>query len=197
MVRYEFDDDEVLRVSTAAMWRLAESGGAASVHELAAAAGISRSTFHRMFPRKEDCVRPATRDTRRMMMRVIEDAPARMPLLNAYVHGFAVVAEGAFAERTRRLLPVVTADTQLWSVWADEVLAGTADLADVLQRRGAELTRPQAEVLAVAILSLTSLVLRDATDGADAVQRLRARVTDLLHAIGQVSATDLVAKKER
>ncbi len=167
-----------LAASLAATWALARSGGAVSVDDLAAAAGLSRRTFHRLFPRKEDCLRPALADARSLMFAQLAD-DASTPLVAAYLTAFGTAAAGAFADRTRLLMPVVMRDAHLQAVWDHEVTVGIGDLAEVLRRRGDVHRALDAEVLATALLAITARALTASADGGDPVEILSARLESL------------------
>lgn len=174
----------VMAASLAATWALAESGGAATTEDLAAAAGVSRRTFHRMFPRKEDCIRPAMADARRLVIGAFAQSTG-LPLAPAYVQAFQVAAAGAFSERTRLLLPVVAADPHLQAVWDHEMYEGVSDLAEALVHRGDVSSIAEGEVWAAALLAVTNLALRDAAPFGDPVEHLRSRLEALLTGPGQ------------
>lgn len=168
-------DADVLNASLAATWQIAASGGSASVADLAHAAGISIRTFHRMFPRKEDCLRPALADARRVLIATF--VADREP--GAWVRAFGVAAGGAFAERTRRLLPVIADDPQMAAVWDHELTLGRTDIAEALRERGDEVDPSRALTHATVLLALTHLALADAASGGiDPVAALERRLRE-------------------
>lgn len=175
-------DADVLNASLAATWAIAASGGAASVAELAAASGVSPRTFHRMFPRKEDCIRPALADARDVLVTAFVNDPEP----GAWVRAFAVAAGGAFAERTRRLLPVIGRDPQLSAVWDHELTLGRPRVADALLHRGDEADPSRALTHATVLLAITHLALSDAASNeiepVDALMRRLEQAGDIVAA---------------
>jgi AcrR family transcriptional regulator len=169
-------DDQVLSASLAATWALVSSGGRASVAELADAAGVSTRTFHRMFPRKEDCIRPALADARRLVAAVFAEQPAELDALEAFHRAFASAAGGAFAERTRLLMVLLARDPHLTAVWEHELTFGRAELAGALLARGDETDERRAETRGAMLLAIAQLALSDVASGADAPGALRARL---------------------
>lgn len=171
----------MLAASLAATAELARSRGTATVADLASAAGISLRTFHRYFPRKEDCVRPALKDARDILIAVIESSPREKPLVDAFLDGFAVAAGGAFSARTAGLIPVVYADPALTAVWDHELHEGIVALTGaVADRLGLSPSEPAASSSAAVLIAMTHLAFTQlAEQGGDVVDHLRARLASL------------------
>lgn len=163
-------DDDVLAASTAATAHLVATSGQASVVDLARAAGISRRTFHRYFPAKEDCLRPLMRDAMDVLVQALDERPRHEGPAAAFVAAFAVAAGGAFADRTRSLVPVVLAAPALHAVWDHEATSSRDRLRPALARRLTTSGATQGEVDAVAdglaevLTGLALLALRRATE---------------------------------
>jgi AcrR family transcriptional regulator len=173
--------DDVLSASLGATAELARSGGAASVAELAAAAGISPRTFYRYFPRKEDCIRPALRDARGILMTAFRERPAEEPLATAFLNAFTVAAGGAFAQRTAALIPTVAADSALTAVWDHEIQEGNSSLTvGIAQRLGLAADDLLASSTAAVLLAMARLAFQQlAEQGGDVVEHLDRRLESL------------------
>lgn len=174
-------DEDVLQVSLAALWVLASTAGSASVQEIAEAAVVSPRTFHRYFPQKEDCIRPAIADARREMLESLLAQPADLPMAEAWTRSFARAVDGPYAERTRLLLTATSANPALNVVWEDEFLSGARDTALLLRKRAGESDDLYVcETAAVMLVSLTLRALRDSVEGGgDPVDCVRARLASI------------------
>lgn len=113
-------DDRVLAASLAAIGEIIARGtDAVTVRDLAQAAGISERTFYRYFPTKEDCLRPVLQDASRVFAMSL-DLHSADGWRIAVSKAFADAAGGAFAVRTRLLLPIIAASPGLEAVWQHE-----------------------------------------------------------------------------
>jgi AcrR family transcriptional regulator len=156
-------DEDILRMSLAAIWTLASTDGAASVPELARAAEVSVRTFHRYFPQKEDCIRPAIADARRHAISVFLDQPAAMSLTDAYAVAFDATANGRYGERTTHLVRAAAKSDVLRTVWVSELMGGARDFARAVERRSAgAVSAFDAETIAVIWCGVSLLALEDA-----------------------------------
>jgi hypothetical protein len=75
------------------------------------------------------------RDAQDDIARAIDAQPAVLSLGDALVAGFAAVAEGAYLERTRRLLPVVFGSPSYGAVWSQELRQHRPPLRQAIARR--------------------------------------------------------------
>lgn len=149
--------------------------------ELAAAAGISLRTFHRYFPRKEDCVRPALKNARDILIAVVASSPKEMPLVDAFLDGFAAATDGAFRARTQGLIPTVYADPALTAVWDHELHEGDLALTAVIaERLGLSASEPAVSSSAAVLIAMTRLAFTQlAEEGGDVVEHLSGRLASL------------------
>lgn len=146
--------------SWAAVGYLALNGAAVTAKELAAAAGLSERTFYRYFPTREDILRPAMRDSQDDIARAVDAQPESATLGEALVAGFACAAEGAYIERTRRLLPVVFGSASHAAVWSQELHQhGLLLRASIARRLHTDPASEVAEVAATLFLTLLELAL--------------------------------------
>jgi len=146
--------------SWAAVGYLALNGAGVTGRELAAAAGLSERTFYRYFPSREDILRPAMRDSQDDIARAVDAQPHDSTLGEALVAGFAAAAEGAYTDRTRRLLPVVFGSAPFNAVWSQELHQHRPLLrAAVARRLDCAPDDVAAEVASTLFLSLMELAL--------------------------------------
>jgi hypothetical protein len=131
-----------------------------------------------MFPRKEDCIRPALADARRLVSALFAEQPAELDALEAFHRAFAAAAGGAFAERTRLLMVLLARDPQLTAVWEHELTLGRTELARALLLRGDEIDARRAETRGAMLLAIAQLALSDVASGADPARALRTRLAD-------------------
>ncbi|MGC0370294.1 TetR/AcrR family transcriptional regulator [Microbacterium sp. SLBN-111] len=155
--------DDILAASFAATRCLIDTHGRASVTELAEAAGISRRTWHRYFPAKEDLLRPLLRDATDTLLETFAARDATEDVYVAFIAAFATAAGGMFTERTRELMPIVFASPSLTAVLDSETLRTAPrlrpHLARFLDRDGDD---PTVVGLATVLLALALSALRDA-----------------------------------
>lgn len=149
---------------TAASWLavscIAQRGASVTVAELAIAAGVSERTFYRYFPTREDCLRPAMRDSQERMARSLAAQTADVPLGDALVVAFGSVAEGEHLERTRGLLPVVLDDQRFLAVWSQETAHRHPSLlAAVADRLGCATDAVEADLAAAVYLTMMQIAL--------------------------------------
>jgi AcrR family transcriptional regulator len=190
--------DDILSASLGATAELARSAGAASVADLAAAAGISPRTFYRYFPRKEDCIRPALRDARDILIAAFSERPAEETVSVAFLNAFAVAAGGAFTQRTATLIPAISTDPALTAVWDHEVQEGIPSLTRAIARRlGLAADDVLASSSAAVLLAMARLAFQQlAEQGGDVAEHL-ARRLETLNAIPLFSTNCAEALNER
>ncbi|MEK6310460.1 MAG: TetR family transcriptional regulator [Curtobacterium sp.] len=183
--------DARLAASLAASRLLIATGGAAGVDELARAAGISRRTWFRYFPAKEDCIRPMIREATTTTLRIMGERLDSEQVCDAFLAAFASVAGGLFTERTRGLLPVVFASSALSAVLEHEAVYSSEMLRDLLVRRSAPETDGHLiAALATALPALANAALRDSVvDGVPPLDLLTPRVRALRTAHLPLSTT--------
>ena len=173
--------DDILAASFAATRCLIDTQGRASVTELAAAAGISRRTWHRYFPAKEDLLRPLLRDATDTLLETFAARDVSEDVYVAFIDSFATAAGGMFTQRTRELMPIVFASPSLTAVLDSETLRTAPQLrphlARFLDRDGDD---PTVVGLATVLLALALSALRDgAGSGFDPAALLAERVEAL------------------
>jgi AcrR family transcriptional regulator len=168
-----------LTVSERGVAHLIESGGVATIAELADAAGISERTFHRLFATKGDVIRPMFREGSRTMARTLAERPAGESVRAAFVAAWAAVAGGPYAERTSRLMPIVLASPGYSAVWEQVTREGDADLAEAIAER-LKIAPSAARPIAVALLSQVTLAITRSVDGGgDSVELLDSQLHSL------------------
>lgn len=107
-----------LEVSLACAGLMVERGDArATVRELAAAGGVSERTFYRMFPAKEDSLRPLLEEGTVRLATELAACDAGEGVVEGAIAAFTRTMTGEFSRRTRPLMPIVYADQALRRVW--------------------------------------------------------------------------------
>ncbi len=155
-------DEARLQASLSASRLLALTDGAAGVDDLARAAGISRRTWFRYFPAKEDCIRPMLRDATSLTLQILEQRMEHEDVCEAFIAAFGAVAGGHFAERTRGLLPVVFGSAALSAVLEHEAVHTAGLLRALLTRRfGPEVDASAVAALSTVLPALANAALRD------------------------------------
>jgi AcrR family transcriptional regulator len=156
-------DEEVLSASLAATRCLIDSDGRASVAELAEAAGISRRTWHRYFPAKEDLLRPLLRDAAGLALASMRARPHDENVVDSFLAAFATSAGGMFAERTRALTPLVFRSTALSAVMDNEsTRTATLLRAIIAERWNRNTDDAHVAALATTLVALSLSSLSDA-----------------------------------
>lgn len=187
--------DDILAASFAATRCLIDSDGRANVAELAEAAGISRRTWHRYFPAKEDVLRPLLRDATDMLLETLATRDASEDVYAAFTAAFATAAGGMFAERTRELMPIVFASPSLTAVLDSETLRTAPRLYPLLARfLDRDVDDPTVVALATVLLALALSALRDA---AGSESDASALLTERVDALGLTQSTLPIPAGER
>lgn len=158
------DDDSILQASLAAVRCLIDTEGSAGVVELAAAAGVSRRTWHRYFPAKEDLIRPTFRDVGEVVLRAVAEREPTTSIVDAWVSGFSMSAGGLFTERTRGLMPLIVRSSSLSAVLDNEGALMAARLREEIARQTSSSSDADdlAAALATTLVALSIAALRDA-----------------------------------
>jgi AcrR family transcriptional regulator len=174
-------DADILLASTAAVRRLIDTDARASVDDLAAAAGISRRTWHRYFPAKEDCIRPMMQDAIATMFSAMHARPRDEDVCDSFIAAFSATAAGLFAARTRGLMPIIIASTSLSAVWDHESALTAISLRRIVaDRLGCDAAAPRVAALASTLVALSNSALRDSTESTrDPVELLTERIEAL------------------
>lgn len=175
-------DHDVLSASLSAVRRLIDSGGQATVTELAEAAGVSRRTWHRYFPAKEDLLRPMMNEASTTLLESLAEPSDTDDVCTSFIAAFDNVAGGLFTERTRGLMPIVVASPSLNAVFDNEG-ARTAErlrlvLAARLDRNDDD---PVVCALSTTLVGLAISALRDSELHGRSPQTLLA---ERIHALG-------------
>lgn len=176
-------DLDVRAASAAAVRCLIDTEGRARISELVAAAGVSRRTWHRYFPAKEDLLRPLLREASEIVLSMVADPATGATVIDRFVTAFASVSGGLFAERTRGLMPVIAASPSLEAVFAHEATLTSDRLRRIIadDLGPGSLSETRAAALAATLTALSSSALREAAGTSAAPHTL---LTDRIRALG-------------
>ena len=155
-------DEEQVRIASEACLRLLALKGspAASVAELAKAAGISERKFYRWFSTKEQSIRPALEAAAKQFTELFDQSD--LPLPQAALEAFAEVAWNDNRERSKALFPVVFGDPVTWAVFLDTIDNSQVYLIDVVAKKmRVDKDSIEARIAAAAITSAMRFALQD------------------------------------
>jgi len=134
-----------------------------NVDALAAAAGVSRRTFHRYFESKEASIRPVLEQGMELMARHLSGVAAEFGLVDAVVAAFAEAAGGRLSRRTHHLIPLLDETDAMRAVFSQAIADGERALtAPIAARLGVPDGSSDARVIAAVITTIVRVALLDA-----------------------------------
>lgn len=128
-------DEEQVRIASQACLRVLAMKGspAATVAELAEAAGISERKFYRWFSTKEQSIRPALEAGAKQFRDLVDQSD--LPLPQATIDAFAEVIWNDNRERSMALYPAIFGDPVTWAVFLDTIDNSQVTLVDVVAKK--------------------------------------------------------------
>ena len=175
-----------------AAFRLFEIKGYAhtSVDEIAQAAGVSRSTFFRYFPSKEEVLELGDRENARMYLEMLRERPKHESRLKALEETLVAYAHAIRTDERRAELKlvgrIVAEDATLSAARAGLAVRWREEVARVLAQREGRSEPDVEDALAAAILSQMSEQIGiqwQAADSVDTADLIRSSFAALRHLV--------------
>lgn len=135
-----------------------------SIKELAALAGVSERTFYRLFPRKEDAIRPYVSAALQVVVGLLREEAAHRPLGEAVVASQGAVLDLARQLEVQHFLAVLASTERLRAAWLQVLIDAEQAFAGVVaEARGIDPASLEARLAGAAIVASGRLAL-DTTD---------------------------------
>jgi AcrR family transcriptional regulator len=160
-------DRQALEASRAVVGLYLREGTAElSVKQLAEHAGLSERTFYRIFPTKEDTIRPYVEAGMHHVVGLVRDAAPQLPLREALVHAFAAPLDAASAHGDGVFLAVLRQNEPLRGVWLKVITDAEVAFAEVIAARlGLSPSSAQARLAGAAVVTAGRLALEPQAAG--------------------------------
>lgn len=152
-----------LRISEACVEQFFERGTTrVNIDELAAAAEVSRRTFHRYFESKEASIRPVLAHGMTLMAAHLSEADPEIELADAVVAALAHAVDGRYRRRTSHLIPLLDETDGMRAVFFQAISDGAHALTEpIAARLGVPTASAEARVNAEIVATIVRLALLD------------------------------------
>lgn len=131
------------------------------VRALAEHTGLSERTFYRVFPRKEDAVRPYLAAGLAAVVARVREAPSTLPLRAALVEAHAGLLDRASGEAGATLLATLEGSARLRALWLALLVDAERAFAEaVAARLGVSPESARARLLGALVVAAGRLALR-------------------------------------
>ena len=124
-----------LRASEAACLLFIAEGTDQTVASLAAHIGLSERTFYRYFSTREQVIRPVLEHGIATVASTFAAEPLTDSFMDVAILGFERTLWGDHADYTRRLVPLLLQDTELYAVWLSTIRDFEAALLPLVAAR--------------------------------------------------------------